>query len=127
MLDPATGKSAIREVYDAATTYHGPYRNNGPDLIVGYEAGYRASWDTAAGKTSSEVFEDNTKAWGGDHCVDRAIVPGVFYCNRQVDLGEGLPDIMDLAPTVLHLLGVEKPAHMDGKILRCRETELEAS
>ena len=127
LLDPATGKSAIREVYDAATTYHGPYRNNGPDLIVGYEAGYRASWDTAAGKTSSEVFEDNTKAWGGDHCVDRAIVPGVFYCNRQVDLGEGLPDIMDLAPTVLHLLGVEKPAHMDGKILRCRETELEAS
>ncbi|NQU11010.1 alkaline phosphatase family protein [bacterium] len=119
LADPATGQRAVREVYDAAATYRGPYRDNGPDLVVGYEAGYRASWDTAAGKTSTEVFEDNTAAWGGDHCVDRAIVPGVFFCNREVDWRDGPPDIMDLAPTVLHLLGVEKPAHMDGNVLAC--------
>lgn len=127
LVDPATEKPAIREVYDAATTYNGPYKNNGPDLIVGYEAGYRASWDTAAGKTSTEVFEDNTAAWGGDHCVDRAIVPGVFFCNRHVDLGECPPDIMDLAPTILNLLGVEKPSHMDGKVLSCGTARAEAS
>ena len=31
------------------------------------------------------VFEDNAKAWSGDHCVDPRLVPGVFFCNRTID------------------------------------------
>lgn len=119
LVDPASGQRAIRTVYDADDVYRGPYRDNGPDLIVGYESGYRASWDTAVGKTGGEVFADNTKAWSGDHCVDRALVPGVFFCNRKVDLAAGPPQITDLAPTILHLMGIAKPAHMDGAVLPC--------
>ena len=48
-----------------------------PDVIVGYADGYRASWDAAVGKVSPRVFEDNRKAWSGDHCVDPHLVPGV--------------------------------------------------
>ena len=117
LVDPASGERAIRTVYDAEEVYHGPYRDNGPDLIVGYEAGYRVSWETATGKAAGEVFADNTKAWSGDHCVDRERVPGVFFCNRKVDLTSGPPQITDLAPTILHLMGINKPAHMDGKVL----------
>jgi hypothetical protein len=31
------------------------------------------------------VFEDNVKAWSGDHCIDPRLVPGVFFCNRTVE------------------------------------------
>ena len=34
------------------------------------QPGYRSSWDAALGKVGSEVFQDNLKAWSGDHCVD---------------------------------------------------------
>ncbi|NCC52114.1 MAG: nucleotide pyrophosphatase, partial [Spartobacteria bacterium] len=51
LKDPKTGEPAIHEVHDAQQAYTGPYKNNGPDLIIGYHKGYRASWDAAVGKT----------------------------------------------------------------------------
>ena len=54
----------------------GPYRDNGADLVVGYNAGYCASWDSAVGRVSDSVFADNTKAWSGDHCIDPRLVAG---------------------------------------------------
>jgi predicted AlkP superfamily phosphohydrolase/phosphomutase len=104
---------AIRTVYPATEIYHGPYLGAAPDLIIGYAEGYRASWQAAVGRTSADVFEDNTKAWCGDHCVDPHLVPGVLFSNRK--LGAGDPGIEDMAPTALHLFGVAAPAWMEGK------------
>jgi predicted AlkP superfamily phosphohydrolase/phosphomutase len=103
----------IREAFDPAKLYSGPYLENGPDLIIGYNAGYRTSWDCASGVISGPVFEDNVKAWSGDHCIDPRLVPGVFFCSRSIDADE--PHIVDLAPTALRLFGIQPPAHMDGK------------
>jgi predicted AlkP superfamily phosphohydrolase/phosphomutase len=103
----------IREAFDPAKLYSGPYLENGPDLIIGYNAGYRTSWDCASGVISGPVFEDNVKAWSGDHCIDPRLVPGVFFCSRSIDAEE--PHIVDLAPTALRLFGIQPPAHMDGK------------
>ena len=58
------------------------------------------------------VFEDNTKAWSGDHCVDPRLVPGVLFSSEKIDAED--PSIVDLAPTALDLFGVEAPAHMEG-------------
>ena len=55
------------------------------------------------------------KAWSGDHGVDPRIVPGVFFCNRPIDVDD--PHLVDLAPTALQLFGIEAPAHMDGRVL----------
>jgi arylsulfatase A-like enzyme len=41
-------------------------------------------------------------------------VPGVFFCNRKIDAA---PSLMDIAPTVLDLFGLEAPRHMQGKAL----------
>jgi bisphosphoglycerate-independent phosphoglycerate mutase (AlkP superfamily) len=82
---------------------------------VGYNDGYRTSWDAAVGKTSAQVFEDNVKAWSGDHAVDPLLVPGVLFCNRRVDAAD--PGIEDLAPTALSLFGLAPPAWMEGKPL----------
>jgi predicted AlkP superfamily phosphohydrolase/phosphomutase len=115
LIDPQTGASAIRRTYITAKVYRGPYKDHAPDLIPGYQRGYRVSWDTAIGRTTEAVFHDNTKAWSGDHCIDPALIPGVLFCNRQVATENCR--LMDIGPTVLDLFGVPVPDHMDGKVL----------
>jgi predicted AlkP superfamily phosphohydrolase/phosphomutase len=111
--DPLSGAVAVHEAMPRESVYVGPYTDAAPDIIVGYAHGYRVSWETAVGKTSSEVFCDNTKAWSGDHCIHPDLVPGVLFTNRKLT-AEKPARIVDIAPTTLELLGVEKPAYMDG-------------
>src|SRR5262249_20715759 len=59
-----------------------------------------------------KVFSDNTKSWSGDHCMDPRIVPGIFFCNRKINTEAH--NILDLAPTVLDLFGIEAPPYMQG-------------
>ncbi len=115
LVDDETGEVAIREAFDTARLYAGPYLENAPDLIIGYNVGYRASWDGATGIVGGPIVDDNTKAWSGDHCVDPRIVPGVFFCDRTIDGDD--PALIDIAPTALWLFGIEPPAHMDGRPL----------
>jgi len=114
--DPKSGDVAITEVFNNNDCYAGPYLNNGPDLIVGYNRGYRASWEGAVGRVTPEVLMDNTKSWSGDHCIDPRLVPGVLFASRPIIASD--PGIMDLAPTILDLFGVPVPAHMTGKTLK---------
>ena len=73
------------------------------------------SWDAAVGKVTAHVFEDNEKAWSGDHSVDPVLVPGVLFSNLRLEADD--PGIEDLAPTALRLFGVDPPAWMEGKSL----------
>jgi len=114
-LCDADGAAPIRNVYATASLYRGPYLDAAPDFIVGYNEGYRCSWDGAVGKVAEQVIEDNPKAWSGDHCVDPALVPGVLFSNRRITAAD--PGIEDLAPTALRLFGFEAPAWMEGKAL----------
>ncbi len=108
-------RDAVSRVYETANIYRGPYLESAPDLIIGFNEGYRASWDAAIGKVTEHVIEENPKAWSGDHCVDPALVPGVLFSSRPIDSQD--PGIEDLAPTALELFGVAPPAWMDGKPL----------
>jgi predicted AlkP superfamily phosphohydrolase/phosphomutase len=116
LTDPERDQAAVRHVYNALEVYRGPYKNEAPDLIVGYNRGYRASWETAIGQVTDRIFHNNTKAWSGDHCIDHSLVPGVLFCNRAIT-AEG-PRLIDIAPTVLDMFGVEVPKYMDGGPLR---------
>jgi predicted AlkP superfamily phosphohydrolase/phosphomutase len=115
LVDPETGASAIKRTYITAKVYRGPYKDHAPDLIPGYQRGYRVAWETAIGRTTESVFLDNTKAWSGDHCIDPSLIPGVLFCNHPVHAEN--PRLMDLGPTILDLFGVPVPEHMDGKVL----------
>jgi hypothetical protein len=119
VVDPENGAKAIKRVYQAPKVYRGPYKEQAPDLIVGYERGYRVSWEAAIGKTTEGVFHANTKAWSGDHCVDPSVVPGVLFCNRPVEATS--PRLLDIGPTVLEMFGVPVPEYMDGKALAVGE------
>src|SRR5262249_25022048 len=115
LVDPESGARAIKRVYLTSQVYRGPYKDQAPDLIPGYQRGYRVAWETAIGRTTEEVFHANTKAWSGDHCVDPSLVPGVLFCNRPVETES--PRLMDIGPTVLGLFGVPVPDYMDGKAM----------
>jgi predicted AlkP superfamily phosphohydrolase/phosphomutase len=115
LRDGDRGDIGIREVFDTATLYEGPYVDNAPELLIGYNAGYRTSWDCATGVVAGPVFEDNARPWSGDHGIDPRLVPGVFFCNRAIDSDQ--PSLIDIAPTALRLFGIEPPSYMDGRPL----------
>lgn len=115
LKDEEKGAVAINKIFDKDSLPNGPYKENCPDLVVGYNEGYRVSWDSVTGKVNSVLFEDNLKAWSGDHCIDSRVVPGVFFCNQKINTKT--PSIIDIAPTVLELFGLQAPAYMDGRSL----------
>ena len=112
LRDEETGEVAVNEAFDTDAIYRGPYKANAPDLLIGYNHGYRISWDCASGVVAGDVFEDNVKAWSGDHIVDPRLVPGILLSNHPVVTED--PAIVDLAPTILSLFGVEPPPYMEG-------------
>ena len=88
---------------------------DGPDIMVGYYPGYRASWQTAIGGFTKEILTDNEKIWNGDHLIDPSFVPGVLFTN--VKLTSDSASQLDIAPTILYALGIEIPKEIDGKSL----------
>jgi len=121
LVDAERKQNAIKEVYNSMRVFHGPYKENAPDLIVGYNRGYRAWWQTAIGQVTRQVIHDNTKAWSGDHCIDPSFVPGVLFCNREI--ADENPRLMDIGATVLDMFGIETPKYMDGRALRVADAD----
>lgn len=115
LRDPADGQAVIKEVFITQDVHKGPYADMAPELLIGYHRGFRHSWDCATGSVSREVFTDNTKSWSGDHCVDPRLVPGVFWSSTKINTDK--PRLLDMAPTVLDVFGVEIPAYMQGRSL----------
>jgi predicted AlkP superfamily phosphohydrolase/phosphomutase len=124
-IDPIRNSPIVKQVYNAMNIYRGPYKQDAPDLLIGYEAGYRAAWETAVGEVTGHIVHDNVKAWSGDHCIDQSLVPGIFFSNRMIH--DERPRLMDIGPTVLDMFGVTVPSHMDGKPLQMDGPGQEAS
>lgn len=125
LMDAERGCVAVSAVYDARQIYQGAYVDDAPDLIIGCSDGYRISWDSAVGRTSTQVFEDNTKKWSGDHAMDPLIVPGILAGNFKLTTQN--PSIADIAPTILEQFGLPAPPFMDGKPLQIQMTPLPKS
>jgi predicted AlkP superfamily phosphohydrolase/phosphomutase len=110
--DPQNNVAAITRVDRASEVYQGPYALSGPDLLVGYNRGYRAGWQTILGNFPADVFENNGNPWSGDHCMDYTLVPGVLLSNRPIDATS--PALTDIAPTILAQFGIRQPDDMMG-------------
>jgi predicted AlkP superfamily phosphohydrolase/phosphomutase len=115
LVDREVDATAITQAFETVDLYNGPYLENAPDLIVGYNSGYRTSWDCATGVVCGPVFADNLRAWSGDHCIDPRLVPGVLFCNEPIEAPD--PALVDIAPTALHLFGIQPPRYMQGHVL----------
>ncbi len=115
LADAARQSVAVLGARTRRELYRGAYASNAPDVVVEFNAGYRVSWNTALGGFGDAVLEDNTRAWGGDHIVAPALVPGVLFCNRSLHAPGA--SMVDLAPTILAALGVPVPGSMEGASL----------
>jgi predicted AlkP superfamily phosphohydrolase/phosphomutase len=80
----SSGKPVVQQVYSRQEVFSGSLAEYGPDLVIGYAPGYRASSDTGLGKWSDTILEPNHDHWGADHCIDPQAVPGVLFCNQSL-------------------------------------------
>ncbi len=79
-------KNVIKEVYDAEEIYSNKNKENMPDLIIGYEEGYRTDWKSVIGGVGKEITKENTNKWTGDHIFDPSLVSGVFISSFKIDI-----------------------------------------
>lgn len=113
VVDPETGRRAIKHAYRTDKVYEGPRDSDGPDIIVGYYRGYRGSNESALGNLTDEIFSDNVLKWSGDHCMAADEVPGILLSNRKIKKID--PSLLDMAPTFLSLFGLKAPPEMIGR------------
>jgi predicted AlkP superfamily phosphohydrolase/phosphomutase len=113
LRDPKTGDQVVLRVYRADEVYSGAHLENAPDLVVGFNRGYRSSGETALGEFPKDWIEDNMDAWSGDHMMAAELVPGILLSNKKIKADN--PKLYDIAPTILSEFGIEKNSDMVGK------------
>ena len=117
LRDPQDGAAPLVAVYTAGELWSGPrVDERAPDLQLAFAPGYQVARRTTLGGVGEETFEANLRAWSGDHAAsDAAQTQGVFWMSSGA---VERPNILDVAPTVLDILGVPIPADFEGRSLR---------
>jgi predicted AlkP superfamily phosphohydrolase/phosphomutase len=123
LKDPRTGKPVIARVYRRDEIFHGPFSGEGADLVLDW-------WSEDSLFSTQPSFPEDTdqpaliirehrpavkSEWGGTHRLDGILIARgpVFKSGAQIEGAQ----LIDIAPTLLHLLGVSVPEDMDGKVL----------
>lgn len=117
------GSSVVESVQTNQEAFEGPYSHLGPDLVIGYGPGYRASADTGLGNWGDSAIEPNSDHWNADHCINPAAVQGVlFYSKSLKDYTN--PSYKDIPPLAIgkQLKGRAKPPKEDKLSDEDRET-----
>lgn len=102
-IDQKYGELVVNNVYMQDEIFRGPLVDETPDIFIGFNTGYRASWQTALGAVPEQTIEDNLKKWSGTHLHDPVLIPGIFFSNRPIVTGT--PSIYDITPSVVKLIG----------------------
>ena len=103
----------LEHVYEAEELYHGPHAHLAPDLtVVLNDWRFRTIglYDFTTNQVISPAFGPT-----GDHRMEGVLIatgPG-FVPGSSPEQA----NLLDIAPTVLHLLGVPVPDDMDGRVL----------
>jgi predicted AlkP superfamily phosphohydrolase/phosphomutase len=111
---PETCAPLVEHVYEREELYDGPQAHLAPDLTV-VLGDWRYRTIGLHDFTTNQVI---APAFGptGDHRMEGVFVAAGPAFRPGTSPGAGA-DLTDIAPTVLHLLGVPVPGDMDGRIL----------
>jgi len=121
LRDPDTGEAVLGQVYKREELYRGIYTTHAPDLIILWKD---FNYYTRQTLVSEEValFEPPGK-FGGRQIEHSAChrLDGIFIAmGKEIVTGKIIngAQIIDLAPTVLYLLGLPVSTDMDGRVLK---------
>ncbi len=118
--DPEGVERPIHSIYSKSEMYYGPHAEEAPDIQLVMSEGYEAfSWASIADGLFTESVDRN-----GTHNT-RGIVAvkvGGIATGRLSGAS-----VFDIAPTILHIMGVEIPPDMDGRVLDVFTPEYSAS
>ncbi len=112
-LQDKNGRSLVTNIIPGDEAYHGPYAQKGPDLHVVLDEYNMIACPLFA--TDGKVISQQIRGDSGCHRSE-----GIFLAHGpNIKQGEQLPihNILDLAPTIMHLLGEPVPRIMDGRVL----------
>jgi len=108
--DPETGDRVIERTYQNSELYSGPFSDWGPDLVAVPSQDYILVWRMAKKAVEASSFQK------GDHDPE-----GIFLIRGEdvrEDTAIAETTVYDIAPTILHILGVSVPDSMDGRVIR---------
>ncbi len=111
--DPQTGAPAVESAIPQNEAFHGPCVDAAPDIVVTFHADRVLS-----GLRCGDVIV--TEPRGQDIHIGQHRLDGVFLASGpaiQPGTAPQAPNLTDLAPTILHLLGLSVPADLDGRLL----------
>jgi predicted AlkP superfamily phosphohydrolase/phosphomutase len=111
LTDPRTGRKVIKKAFLREELYQGPYVDAAPDILFQLEPGYLATHTSASG----DFVQDVSSEGRGCHATEGIIVVAGPHIAQGRAIAEA--HIIDLAPTILHVMGLPVPKSMDGKVL----------
>lgn len=114
LRDPVTGEQVVEAIYRREEIYSGLELDKAPDIVfIPTRLEYFGFGEYEFG--SHQIVEAMQRGISGTHRMN-----GVFLAYGP-DIRPGVPvdgaQIIDLAPTILHLMGEPVPDHMDGRVL----------
>jgi len=123
LKDPRSGKPVINRVYRRNEIFHGPFSREGADLVLDWWSedslfSSQPSFPEDTGKPALIIREhrpSETSEWGGTHRLNGIVIGRGSGFKSGAEIANAR--LIDIAPTLLHLLGVPVPEDMDGKVL----------
>jgi predicted AlkP superfamily phosphohydrolase/phosphomutase len=121
LIDPATGEKAISRCYRTHEIYRGPHTAKAPDILpCWWKDGFLLEQSVPSASAPPAVERSTAPIQGGVEFAASHRLHGVFIISggpsRTGTVFENAR-IIDVAPTVLYLLGEQIPDDMDGRVL----------
>jgi len=116
LIDPNTGRKIVDRVVKGEEIYHGPFAREAPDLVI-----FFVDHEYEASRVGIFLSSDSR--------IVRPLPPSAFAGHRPLGLlmvrGQGIrtgatimgASMIDIAPTILHLMGEPIPGNIDGRVL----------
>lgn len=112
--NPVTGEPMTKEIYRKEEIYSGPYLSEGPDIVYIQRDPRYINYSNFA-FSSNRIIDDAPSYVSAQHRENGILMLKGPVIKPSVRLGKA--NVTDIAPTVLHLLGLAIPTDMDGKVL----------
>jgi predicted AlkP superfamily phosphohydrolase/phosphomutase len=121
LVDPQAGGQVMSNCYRPHDLYHGPHTAKAPDLLPSWwEDGFLLDQSAAGQPAPASVERSTSPLEGGvefaaSHRLDGVLMISGGPVRKEFEF-EGAR-IIDVAPTVLYLMGAPIPDDMDGRVL----------